>query len=332
MRTASLALLLGASILAAWPLACSSDDTDTGGTTTTTTSSTSTTSTPTGTTTGAGGSGAQGGTEPTCNFSLGEGGNSCEAPGYTPAETDQNVGLVTADVLGLDGEPAALIPGELCGLNICLVAHEADASGHLSLDGQNGAATNALLLYGNGVDYVQLFAALPDVADPALGTIHAARLPALADGVPLVPGEASTSGDVTLTLAAAAFVEFDVLKFCSAGEQAFRAVTIPLDAELVLPAVDPAMSFEMLFGLAPMDTAICPAAQLTVPNLAAWAPDAEVEFWLAGTNLMQEWAPYGGWGKVSDGVVSADGTTVSTNVGEGLPVLGTIAVRLKSAG
>lgn len=329
MRTAL--LLVGASLLAGWPLACSSGDTSSETSTTTTGSSTST-GTATGTTTGTGSGGGDGGAGATCNFSLGTGGSDCDAPGYSPAEEDRDVGVVTADVLDLEGAAAAQISSEICGLNICLVADQADAAGHVLLDGGNGTAVNPVMLFGNGVDFVQFFAPLPDGTDPAIGTIHAARLPPFADGAPLVVGGPATSGGITLTLAADAYLEFDVFKFCAPGEQVFRAVEIPLDEGFVLPMVDESMDFGVMVGLAPMDATICPPAMLTVPNVAGWAADAPVELYLAGTSVMQDYAPYGGWGKLSDGAVSSNGQTVSTLPTGGIGVLGTIAIRLTPGG
>ena len=59
-----------------------------------------------------------------------------------------------------------------------------------------------------------------------------------------------------------------------------------------------------------------------------WAAGAAVEFYIHGLDVGQEWAPYAGWAKVSDGKVSDDGTEVVTADGQGIPVLSTFGVRL----
>ncbi|MEZ4234206.1 MAG: hypothetical protein R3B89_33840 [Polyangiaceae bacterium] len=46
-------------------------------------------------------------------------------------------------------------------------------------------------------------------------------------------------------------------------------------------------------------------------------------------SIEEEWAPYAGWAKVSNGKVSSDGTKVATNPDEGIPHLSVIGVRLK---
>ena len=319
--------LLSTFVLGALAAACSSGG-DSTGTTTTTTQSTTTS----GGGGGAGGAGGhQGGSGPSCD-SLGEGGASCSLSSYPPGTEETAVDIVTADIMDLDGQPAAGIPAEVCGYNMCYTG-VANASGHMSVNAAGSSLTVALMLYGDGIDWVRLFAPLPNPGDTAFGTITAARLPTEAQGAPLVLGQDAVSGDVTLHLDAAAFVEFDILTYgCEVALPTFRTVTIPVDGSATLPAVTPALSLGMLFGMAPINTLICPAAKMTVPNLPGWAANAEVEFLLEGTSIFQEWAMLRDWTKVSDGAVSADGTTVSTADGQGIPMIGTIGVRLKAPG
>lgn len=66
-----------------------------------------------------------------------------------------------------------------------------------------------------------------------------------------------------------------------------------------------------------------------MPNSAKWPAGTDVEFVIHGVDVGQEWAAYGKWQKVSDGKVSADGATVSTVDGGGLPVLTAFGVRKK---
>ena len=64
-----------------------------------------------------------------------------------------------------------------------------------------------------------------------------------------------------------------------------------------------------------------------MPNDLGWAPGTAVEFWIMTTDTGQEYAPYAGWAKMSDGAVSADGTRASTSSGQGLRLLETFAIR-----
>lgn len=62
-------------------------------------------------------------------------------------------------------------------------------------------------------------------------------------------------------------------------------------------------------------------------NDLGWAPGAGVEFWITTVDVGQDFAPYAGWRKVSDGVVSADAGSVSTLPSQGFPTLETFAIR-----
>jgi len=77
----------------------------------------------------------------------------------------------------------------------------------------------------------------------------------------------------------------------------------------------------------PVDAKFCPHASLSLPNTAGWAPGTAVELWVHGVTLDEEWAPYGGWGKVSGATVSSDGARIETNAGDGVPMLGLFGVR-----
>ncbi|HEX7671984.1 MAG TPA: hypothetical protein VF395_20455, partial [Polyangiaceae bacterium] len=87
---------------------------------------------------------------------------------------------------------------------------------------------------------------------------------------------------------------------------------------------------EIIVGLTPTSTTFCPRAGLSVPNTPGWKAGAAVEFFLHGVEVTEEFAPYGGWAKVSSGTVSADGKTVDTDPDEtsGLPILSVVGVRL----
>jgi hypothetical protein len=89
------------------------------------------------------------------------------------------------------------------------------------------------------------------------------------------------------------------------------------------------LGFEIFYGVSPSQTTICPAATVSVPNTPNWAANTPVEFWVMTVDAGEEFAPYGGWAKASDGAVSADGMTVSTNAGAGFIYLDNFAVRKK---
>lgn len=150
-------------------------------------------------------------------------------------------------------------------------------------------------------------------------------LPAPETSAPLVPGIAR-SGDVSLLLAAdLAPVDVDPFDYDTDALRGFRAAEFP--GGQVPEAVDPSLGLEALFALSPVGASLCPPAQLILPNRTGLPAGAAVEVLLHGVEVEEEYAPYGGWAKVSDARVSSDGATIETLPGQGLPVLSLIGVR-----
>jgi hypothetical protein len=101
---------------------------------------------------------------------------------------------------------------------------------------------------------------------------------------------------------------------------------VPIDRAPEL--VDDSFGFDLVFAATPTDTTFCPAAQLSVDNDDGFAPGTAFEVFLHGVDIEEEWAPYGGWAKVSDAEVSADGARIETTT-PGLPMLGVVGLRRK---
>ncbi|MBI4699677.1 MAG: hypothetical protein HY744_00685 [Deltaproteobacteria bacterium] len=322
LRGVALGVLAAAAFLGT---ACSSGNEPDGGATASSSSSSSSSST-----SGGGGAGGSDTASGGAGGSSSSGGPVCLGPGYGVPPVMKKVGLVTADVVDLEGKPAAEIVYEVCGENGCpnWLHANADGKGHIAAEAEGTELSDPVLIYGIGWESVQFAAPLPTVPDAPFGKIHTARLPDYAKGVALEPGKEAHSGDVTLLPAPEAAIELDLLQYEEDSQYVFRAVTIPVSG-LSLPALDPALGLEVLFGLAPIKTFICPAAAMTVANVPGWPAGAAVEIFLHGTQLGEQWAPFGGWAKVSDGKVSEDGKTVSTSPDGGIPELGIIGLRLK---
>lgn len=282
----------------------------TGGTTSSSTSGTG------GSTSGTGGSTSSGcGGMPTCTPPA------PDHPGVTGSP-----GIVQGTIQSTEGGPAGEIPAEVCGTNQCLVT-TVNGSGVFN---ENYNQTDELLdtrfLYGKGKHWVLMGADLPSMTDANFGTIDAVPMPAFSAGVAFADGDVTQNG-VTLTLEPCSDIKYPI-DWSDPNEQVFRAVMFsPSDGNF--PGIDSNLNFEVMVALAPMPTSICPAAKLTIPNEPSLAANAEVEFLLYGTRTFQHWSEYGTWSVVSEGTVSADGNTITTNDGEGIPDLGLYGVRLK---
>lgn len=275
-----------------------------------------------------GGAGGAGGSNPEC----------AAGPGYATNPSPVRVDQVTATILDLNAAPVSGLLTQVCGTDFCVNGKTDDAGavvtcqsgGQICTPGISPGQelTHPAFKYGAGLRYVKFAYPLPTGSTQFnLGTLTIVPLDPPGSGSPLTPGSTVSSNGVTLTLAEGTVVTIDELTYLAADEQQFRAVVFePADAP---DAIDSSLNLELLVGTTPIETEFCPAAALSLPNSKGWAADSEVEFFLHGVSIEEEWAPYAGWAKVSDGKVSADGTTVTTNEGEGIPHLSVIGVRLK---
>ncbi len=298
---------------------CTTGEDDPDGTTSSTTSSSGTTS-----------SGTGGGPGTTSSSSSSGGGEGPVCDPSTPAHpgVEEIIDTVTGKVVDLGGAPVDNILTDVCGTNICL-------SGHTQPDGTfnvKGKADQPLvdvaLIVGAGRKYAKMAGQLPSKPSADFGTISTVKLPDFADGVAMAPGSAATQNGVTLTIEAGASVKYDALVYGEDSERGLRVVTFkPGDGNF--PLIDPALKLELMIGIAPINTVICPAPKLTFDNTEGWTAGAGVEFFYNGYNTFDHWAAYGGWTKVAEGKVSEDGKTVSTKDGNGIPELGMLGVRLK---
>ncbi len=254
------------------------------------------------------------------------GGATCTPPAPAHPGVSATVGVVQGTIESTEGGPAGNIPAEVCGTNLCKIT-TVDAQGVFNENyNQEDNLLDVRLLYGKGKYWVLMGTDMAALPDADFGTINAVPMPAFAAGVPFADGDITQNG-VTLTLETCTDVKFPI-DVTEPSEQVFRAVMFsPTDGNF--PGISASFNFEVMVALAPMPTAICPAAKLTIPNDASWAANAEVEFLLYGTRTFQHWTEYGTWAVLSEGSVSADGNTVSTNDGEGIPDLGLLGVRLK---
>jgi hypothetical protein len=257
-------------------------------------------------------------------------GNNCPASGFPSDGSQDTVNTVTARVEDISGAGIGSLLLDVCGFNLCLNG-TTDGNGDAVVNNTSGTTLEDVrMYYGTGREYVKMCAELPSLPDAAFGTINTVALPAVAQGQSFGSGSTVTQGPLTLSIDAAGEVTFDIILYGTESERGFRSVLVPhTDTNFNFPAIDAGLNLALVFGTAPINTKLCPAAKLTFANTEGWAADAAVEFYFHGTEVFTDWAPYGGWAKVSEGKVSADGSTVSTNDGEGIPELGVIGVRLK---
>jgi hypothetical protein len=249
---------------------------------------------------------------------------------------EQSVGgthSVTANLVDETG--AAVAAGQpvfIAGLDIVSDPGATTAGGAVSIS-TSLTERKPAFKFGDALNYAEfgipLTALTNNFTATGTGKIATAKL-AGKPGAALTPGTDAVSGDVTVALAANAAVGIDELVYGTADEQKFRAVSIPLtNLGPVLSGAGTPTDFALVYGIAPAETTICPAAKISVslPSTLGWAPGSAVEFWMTSLDVGQTYAPFAGWALMSDGTVSADGKTATTTTG--FTALDNFAVRLK---
>lgn len=242
--------------------------------------------------------------------------------GHGKAADPQHVDRVSALLVDQDGEPLGLEPVQVCGTDLCIFGESSEAGRVLMTPVQ--AIRKPAFKFGEGKTTAKFAWLLPDDPVVDLETVRGVRLPELGLGSTLEPGRPASSGGLTLLAQPGTRIRFDTIVFRTDQEKQLRAVQVSPDTA---PAVvDPAFEFEIIYATTPTDTEFCPPAALRVENSPGWPANSPVEVWLHGTDITEEWAPYGGWAKVSEARVSDDGDRVETT-DPGLPVLGILGFR-----
>jgi hypothetical protein len=276
------------------------------------------------------GTGAAGAAGSTSSGGAGGAGSECPAgPGYHADSAPVVLASVSARISDAQGSPVANLPVQVCGLDLCINGQT---------DGQGRAAvslgmpeTLPAFKYGTGFDasagfeFAKFAVPLGATSTQDLGNITAVRLPDFAEGVPITTGEIQM-GPVALEVASGTKVLHDLLTYTEDIELRFRSAEIPPDGSV--PAVPASLGLSAAYALGPVGTRLCPPAGLSIENTLQWPPGTEVEFFLHGVEIDEEWAPYGGWAKIADGAVNAAGTRLESATG-GLPILSAIGVRPK---
>ena len=239
----------------------------------------------------------------------------CHGAGFAGGEPVVHVAVVSGTLVDLTSAPIVGAPVAISGTDLAQTGLTG-AGGSFSV-AINHDLKRPAFKFGDGLTDARL--AVPvTTGSPSLSVVDA-RLPAT--GAALAAGTSVTSGELTLAVPAGATILIDELSYDTPDKQRLRAVTIPV-ARLasILP---PALGLQLVVGVAPVETSICPPATLTLPNAAGWPAGAAIEVYGLESDVGQEWAPFGQWGKLSDGQVSADGQRLTAP----LAVLETIAIR-----
>jgi len=149
------------------------------------------------------------------------------------------------------------------------------------------------------------------------------------------PAQSVTSGDVTLEVAEGVRVLLDVEDVVE-GENGkmFRALDVPQDQRDTF--IDPSLGALALYALTPFEagfdveaTGASASARLSFANRTSLAAGSAVEVLALGTYQYVDWITPAAFEPVATATVTADGTRIELDSGEGLRYLTWVALRAK---
>jgi hypothetical protein len=248
----------------------------------------------------------------------------CSGTGSHGDSASVMIDQVDATLKDPSGAPVVNLPVQVCGINQC-VNGSTNAAGKTSV-APHSAFERPAFKYGDGFDFGELAVLLSGAPSQNLGELVALPLPAYADGAVFPKSGPVKSGDLTLFVDSGTTVVHDRLSYSDDAELVLRSTAVPVAQSS--QALDLGFGFELAYAVAPIGTTFCPAARISVRNSLAWAPGTEVELFVQGLAVSEEWAAYGTWSKVGEASVSSDGSSIDTTSG-GIPILSAIAVRRK---
>ncbi len=260
----------------------------------------------------AGGSGGGGTDIPTCE----------ELESVPGVVDDIEIDTVAASADDENGDPIANFPLQFCGKDYCANATTSGVGTANFVNMQaSGTIDRPVLKPGDSLEYGKIGYPYDPAAEPPMKGVY----PTMADsGVEFAPGVTVAVGGVELTMPADGGVLFDIV-YDEPAKQTFRAARLEGAA---IEAATGSPDFAMLYTLGPYDTVFCPGAQVTFENYGDLPADAEVEIFGQVLSAFEYLGGYGEWVKIGEGVVSADGETVTTDTA-GLEMLVTVAIKEK---
>lgn len=221
---------------------------------------------------------------------------------------------MTGKVVSLDGADLTAKPFTVCG-NVCLTGHlSADGSFDFTTDRcfeDAGSLPRPVFIYHGESVRTDLYY---DFIGPGVTSLDTGVVPTLY----AVPVESMTqlsvtaSGPQKLDDGAGFELSFDAASATLSIDTNVVAVkAVAAENRPALPGMD---KVEALWATYPSDVSFDPPAMLRLPNTANLAPGTQVDIMAIGTSIGFD--PYpGSLAKVDDGVVSPDGSYISTTVG-----------------
>jgi hypothetical protein len=230
-------------------------------------------------------------------------------------------------VTDLSGNPLGDLVMTMCSPTICY-GGRADDAGVYDLPIGDFLDTANYAVHADGrpdhaVDYYRLVADEPAVIDV---NMHEPTLPPSTVSLPPdgAPASSVTVGDITLQVAAGTMFDLDVEDFGTAAGRILRVASVPLASA---PPYAAANHVAAIYALAPSGAIPSVPLGVSVRNAAGLPASAAVDFLVLSDDYTDTPPSVGLLLVEATGHVSADGTTIQTDPGQGIDEITWLAVR-----
>jgi hypothetical protein len=252
----------------------------------------------------------------------------CSAPPDERPDGGTCVLEATGNVEDLSGMPLPDLVMTMCSPAICYGSRANDA-GVYTVPVGDFIVTSEYAVHADGrpdhaVDYHRLGPGEPQVIDVDM------HIPALPPStVSLPPDDAGapssiTMGDVTLQVAAGTVFDLDVEDYGIPAGRLLRVAAVPLASA---PSYAAANNVAAIYAMAPSGATPSLPMGVTLRNAAALPASAGVDFLVLSDNYFSTPPDVGLLLVQATGHVSADGTTIATDPGQGITEITWLAVR-----
>jgi hypothetical protein len=232
------------------------------------------------------------------------------------------------DVTDLEGDPLAKLVMTFCGAE-CFGALS-DSSGHYVIDVGLFIDSQDFAIHADGrpnhaVDYLRLHAGEPRIVSASM---HLPTLPPSTVSLPPdgAPASSVTEGDLTLVVAAGTKFDLDIEDFGKPKGRLLRVADVPL---VSAPSYAKTAKVAAIYALAPSGATSSVKMGVTLKNSAALPASAAVDVMVLGDDYFSVPPNVGLLQVAASAHVSADGTTIQTDPGEGITKITWLAVRQK---
>jgi hypothetical protein len=251
----------------------------------------------------------------------------CSAPPDMRPEGGTCVLEAEGTVTDLSGNALPDLVMTMCSPTICY-GGRADDAGVYDLPIGDFLDTANYAVHADGrpdhaVDYYRLAADEPEVIDV---NMHEPALPPSTVSLPAdgAPASSVSVGDITLQVAAGTTFDLDIEDFGTAAGRILRVASVPLASA---PPYAAANHVAAIYALAPSGAIPSVPMGVTLRNAAGLPASAAVEILVLSDDYTDTPPSVGLLLVQATGHVSADGTTIQTDPGQGIDEITWLAVR-----